>query len=64
MRGETLGSPICFNSSADCQFLAGASLPTANVHLNRTFTSEKSLPTLIPHSLAFKIAAQQPLNGC
>lgn len=47
-----------------CQFLDGDSLPKANVHLNRTFTSEKSLPTLIPHCLAFKTQAQQPLNGC
>lgn len=55
---------MCINSSADSQFLDGDSLLKANPNLNRTFTSEKSLPTLIPHSLAFKIQAQQSLNGC
>lgn len=55
---------LCINSAADSQFLDGDSLPRANVHLNRTFTWEKPLPTLIPLTLAFKIQAQQSLNGC
>lgn len=55
---------LCINSAADSHFLDGDSLPRANVHLNRTFTWEKPLPTLIPHALAFKIQAQQSLNGC
>lgn len=64
-KGRNFREPdLCINSSADNHFLDGDSLPKANANLNGTFTSEKSLPTLIPHSLAFKIQAQQSLNGC